>query len=109
MSRVRVPLVAPPFPRLPVPAGWFQQPSHGGNDPMQLTLDGRAALITGGSKGLGLAMGRAFAEAGGNVALVARGAEALAKAEAEIRATAPAARVVGIAADIATAEGCAQA
>ncbi|MBV1799009.1 SDR family NAD(P)-dependent oxidoreductase [Siccirubricoccus sp. G192] len=76
---------------------------------MQLTLDGRAALITGGSKGLGLAMGRAFAESGGHVALVARGAEALAKAEAELRAAAPAAKVVGIAADIATAEGCAHA
>jgi NAD(P)-dependent dehydrogenase (short-subunit alcohol dehydrogenase family) len=76
---------------------------------MHLTLDGRAALITGGSKGLGLAMGRAFAESGGHVALVARGAEALAKAEAELRAAAPSAKVVGIAADIATAEGCARA
>ena len=73
---------------------------------MQLTLDGRAALITGGSKGLGLAMGRLFAEAGGHVALVARGAEALARAEAEIRAAAPEAKVVAIPADIATAEGC---
>ena len=39
---------------------------------MQLTLDGRAALITGGSKGLGLAMAKAFTEAGGHVAIVAR-------------------------------------
>ena len=57
---------------------------------MQLSVEGRAALITGGSKGLGLAMGHAFAGAGGKVALVARGAEALAKAEAELRAAAPA-------------------
>jgi 3-oxoacyl-[acyl-carrier protein] reductase len=76
---------------------------------MQLSLEGRAALITGGSKGLGLAMGRAFAAAGGQVALVARGAEALAEAEAAVRAAAPAARVAAIAADIATAEGCARA
>jgi NAD(P)-dependent dehydrogenase (short-subunit alcohol dehydrogenase family) len=76
---------------------------------MNLTLDGRAALITGGSKGLGLAMGRTFAEAGGHVALVARGAEALSRAEAEIRAAAPEAKVVAIAADIATAEGCGRA
>ncbi|MBX6743052.1 MAG: SDR family oxidoreductase [Acetobacteraceae bacterium] len=73
---------------------------------MQLTLDGRAALITGGSKGLGLAMGKMFAEAGGKVALVARGAESLAKAEAEVKAAAPAAKVVTITADISTAEGC---
>jgi NAD(P)-dependent dehydrogenase (short-subunit alcohol dehydrogenase family) len=76
---------------------------------MQLTLEGRAALITGGSKGLGLAMGRLFAESGGHVALVARGAEALARAEAEVKAAAPAAKVVAIAADIASAEGCGRA
>ncbi len=77
-----------------------------GETSVQLTLDGRAALITGGSKGLGLAMARAFAEAGGHVAIVARGEEALARAEAELRAAAPQAKVAAIAADIATAEGC---
>ena len=73
---------------------------------MHLSVEGRAALITGGSKGLGLAMGRAFAGAGGKVALVARGAEALAKAEAELRAAVPGAEVAGVAADVSTAEGC---
>jgi 3-oxoacyl-[acyl-carrier protein] reductase len=76
---------------------------------MQLTLDGRKALITGGSKGLGFAMGLAFAKAGGHVALVARGADALEAAKAEIQAAAPAARVAAIPADIRTAEGCAAA
>jgi NAD(P)-dependent dehydrogenase (short-subunit alcohol dehydrogenase family) len=76
---------------------------------MQLTLDGRKALITGGSKGLGLAMGLAFAKAGGHVALVARGAEALEAAKAEIQAAAPSARVAAIPADIRSAEGCAAA
>ena len=56
---------------------------------MQLTLDGRAALITGGSKGLGLAMAKAFTGAGGHVAIVARSAEALDKAAAELKAGAP--------------------
>lgn len=73
---------------------------------MQLTLNGRAALITGGSKGLGLAIARAFAAAGGHVAIVARDAEQLGRAEAEIRAVAPRARVAALAADISTAEGC---
>lgn len=73
---------------------------------MNITLNGRAALITGGSKGLGLAMAKMFAESGGHVAIVARGAESLEKAEAEIRAAAPGAKVAAIAADIRTAEGC---
>ncbi|MBX9752802.1 MAG: SDR family NAD(P)-dependent oxidoreductase [Roseococcus sp.] len=76
---------------------------------MQLTLNGRTALITGGSKGLGLAIALAYAKAGGHVALVARGAEALEAAKAEIQAAAPAARVAAIPADIRSAEGCAAA
>ena len=35
-------------------------------------LNGRTALITGGNRGLGLAMGKALAEAGANIAIVAR-------------------------------------
>ena len=76
---------------------------------MQLSLNGRSALITGGSKGLGLAIGKAYVQAGGNVTVVARGAEALAKAEAELREAAPTAKVAAIAADIRTPEGCEQA
>jgi 3-oxoacyl-[acyl-carrier protein] reductase len=74
---------------------------------MQIALNGRAALITGGSKGLGLAMGKAFAAAGGHVALVARGAEALGEAVAAVKAgAAPGTKIVPVAADIATAAGC---
>lgn len=73
---------------------------------MQITIDGRNALITGGSKGLGLAIAKAFAGAGGNVAIVARDKASLSKAEAEIRAAAPAAKVAAVSADISTAEGC---
>lgn len=73
---------------------------------MDIRIDGRAALITGGSKGLGLAMAKAFATSGGDVALVARGAEALAAAEAEVKAAAPRAKVVAIPADIRSEAGC---
>ncbi len=66
---------------------------------MKLSLEGRTALITGGSKGLGLAMARAFGEAGAKVAIVARGEAALAQAAAETGAH-------PLQADIATAEGC---
>ncbi|WP_419896879.1 SDR family oxidoreductase [Roseomonas sp. USHLN139] len=66
---------------------------------MQLSLAGRHALITGGSKGLGLAMARAFIAAGARVAIVARDRATLQQAAAETGAT-------PIAADISTAEGC---
>lgn len=39
---------------------------------MQIDLSGRTALITGGSRGLGLAMTRRFAQSGARVACVAR-------------------------------------
>ena len=76
---------------------------------MHITVNSRNALITGGSKGLGLAMALAFARAGGHVALVARGAEALEEAKAQVQAAAPSAKVAAIPADIRTAEGCAAA
>jgi len=55
---------------------------------MEIRLDGRTALITGGSKGLGLAMAEKFATSGAEVAILARGAEALAEAERAIAKTA---------------------
>ena len=39
---------------------------------MDIKLTGRKALITGGSKGLGLAIARTFAEAGADLAIMAR-------------------------------------
>lgn len=51
---------------------------------MDIRLDGKTALITGASKGLGFAMARTFAEAGAKVALIARGQEGLDAALAEI-------------------------
>lgn len=69
---------------------------------MQISLAGRSAIITGGSKGLGLAMAKRFAQSGADVAIVARGRAGLDEAAAMLAAES-AGRVVGIAADVAVA------
>jgi 3-oxoacyl-[acyl-carrier protein] reductase len=48
---------------------------------MDMNMNDRVAIVTGGSKGIGLAVARAFATAGAKVAIVARGAEALEAAQ----------------------------
>ncbi|MBL9145849.1 MAG: SDR family oxidoreductase [Verrucomicrobiaceae bacterium] len=50
----------------------------------QFRLDGRRAVITGGSRGLGLAMARALAEAGAEVIIVGSDAGHLETARAEL-------------------------
>jgi len=51
---------------------------------MDLGLDGRVALVTAASKGLGQAAAKALAAEGARVVICARGADALAAAAAEI-------------------------
>jgi gluconate 5-dehydrogenase len=50
-------------------------------------LDGRRACVTGGSRGLGLAMARGLADAGASLVLVGREPEALEKAREALRAS----------------------
>jgi NAD(P)-dependent dehydrogenase (short-subunit alcohol dehydrogenase family) len=49
-------------------------------------LSGRVALVTGGTRGLGLAMVRAFAQAGAELVVVSRKADACDEVAAELRA-----------------------
>ncbi|MBO0709692.1 MAG: SDR family oxidoreductase [Acetobacteraceae bacterium] len=69
---------------------------------MQISLDGRRALITGGSKGLGLAMATRFAASGASVAIVARRPDVLEEAKRSIGQVAKG-RVLTVAADVAKA------
>jgi NAD(P)-dependent dehydrogenase (short-subunit alcohol dehydrogenase family) len=69
---------------------------------MDISLAGRSALVTGGSKGIGLAIATRFAASGADVAIVARGREALDQAAKTIGATARA-RVVTAQGDVAKA------
>src|SRR3979490_1965031 len=52
---------------------------------MEVRLDGKSAIVTGGSKGLGLAIAKEFAASGADVAILARDPAALADAKGEIQ------------------------
>lgn len=71
---------------------------------MNIDLSGHTALVTGGSDGLGRAVASRLARSGANVAILARGVEALASAAAEISASAPG-RIVHRACDLSQPDG----
>ena len=73
---------------------------------MDLGINGRRALICAASKGLGRGCAMALAEAGVDLVINARGAEALAVTAAELRGFGV--NVVAVAADITTEAGRAQ-
>lgn len=67
-------------------------------------IDGKVAVITGASAGLGRGFAHAFAEAGADLVLGSRRAEALEELADELRATGR--RVVTLATDVADADAC---
>lgn len=71
---------------------------------MDLGLSGKAALVTGGSRGIGRAIALALAREGVDVAICARGPEALEAATTEIRKAGV--RALAIKADMSVAADC---
>ena len=74
---------------------------------MDLQLTDRIALVTGSSRGLGLASARALLDEGCRVAICARGAERLEEAAETLRPERGADRVLAVRADLSTADGVA--
>lgn len=75
---------------------------------MQIDLNGRTALVTGSTAGIGLAIATGLARAGAEVVVNGRTSERVAAAvETVTRHAGAQGRVQGVAADVGTAEGCA--
>jgi 3-oxoacyl-[acyl-carrier protein] reductase len=77
---------------------------------MNLSLSGKVTIVTGSSRGLGLASAKALVEEGCHVTICARGDERLQEAAGELRRAAaaagfPDAQVLAVAADVSTSDG----
>src|SRR5213593_3920199 len=76
---------------------------------MDLSLSGKVAIVTGSSKGLGLASARALAQEGCRVTICARGQAALDEAAADLRRIMQqASDVLPVVADVSTVPGVEQ-
>lgn len=72
---------------------------------MDLGLRGKAAIVTGSSRGLGFASARALVQEGCRVCITARGGEGLEQAAAELRSARAPDVVLAVQADLSTPEG----
>lgn len=72
---------------------------------MDLALTGKVAVVTGGSRGIGLGVATAFAREGASVLIAARGADEAESAAARL-STQSGCEVRAVSADVATAAGC---
>src|SRR5277367_4783401 len=73
---------------------------------MKIDLSGKTALVTGSTAGIGYAIAKGLAAAGGAVVLNGRGKPRVDEAAARLAKEVPGGKVRGIAADVSTAAGC---
>ncbi|PKO85456.1 MAG: oxidoreductase [Betaproteobacteria bacterium HGW-Betaproteobacteria-12] len=73
---------------------------------MDLQLNGKLALVTGSTAGIGFAIAVELAREGATVVINGRRQAGVEAAVARLREQVPAAQVSGVAADLATVEGC---
>lgn len=74
---------------------------------MDLKLQGKRALITGSTAGIGFAIAQALASEGAEVIINGRSAERVKQAQQRLQAALPSITVQGVAADLSSAEGIA--
>ncbi|WP_142810904.1 SDR family NAD(P)-dependent oxidoreductase [Tepidiphilus olei] len=73
---------------------------------MDLGLQGKKAVVSGSTSGIGFATAKALAREGAEVVINGRSPQRVEAAIARLRAEVPQARLIGVAADLSTAEGC---
>lgn len=73
---------------------------------MDLQLNGKLALVTGSTGGIGLAIARALSREGASVIVNGRSASSVERAIAQIRASEPEAELLALVADNGTRAGC---
>jgi NAD(P)-dependent dehydrogenase (short-subunit alcohol dehydrogenase family) len=76
-----------------------------GKRPMDLQLDGKRALVTGSTVGIGFAIAKALAEEGAQVIVNGRTEERVSEAKRRIATEIPNSKIAGVAADLASPDG----
>jgi NAD(P)-dependent dehydrogenase (short-subunit alcohol dehydrogenase family) len=73
---------------------------------LNINLHGKTAVVTGSTIGIGLAIAKTLAQAGAAIVVNGRQQSSVEQAVAAVEAHTPGATVHGVAADLATTEGC---